>query len=181
MPSRNWVTPFGEITATQAKGLLMGNRGILADKDGRLRRLWKHKGWICCVTKLGNGLVPPKKPFLWTPLFFLDEAVALAAGHRPCAWCRKDDYDRFAEAWPAKAPVLAKKIDETLHKERVDPVCKEQLRHTAEFDGLPSGTFVALNGEAWLVRDTSLARYTPSGYDECVPKPSGSAVVLTPP
>ncbi len=181
MPLQNRVTPFGEIIAAPARGLLMGNRGILHDGSGRLgHKRWKHNHWVSCVTKRGNRRVPLMEPGHYTPLFFLDEAVALAAGHRPCARCRYEASRRFAEAWLGNARLSTKEMDRILHDGRVDPVSRGQRTHTAAFDDLPRGTFVGQDGEAWLVLDSSLARYTPSGYDECVRKPSGSAVVLTP-
>lgn len=159
----------------------MGNRGRLIDKKGNLCRPFEHNGWICCATKWGNRRVPLWEPEHYTPLFFLDEAVAMVAGHRPCALCRREAYVQFKKAWPGNAAALATEINRKLHKERVHPGTKEQIRHTAEFDDLPSGTFVAMDDEAWLVRDSSLARYARCCYDKWVPRPSGRAVVLTPP
>ena len=159
----------------------MGNRGRLIDKKGNLCRPFEHNGWIICATKWGNRRVPLWEPGHYTPLFFLDEAVAMAAGHRPCALCRREAYVQFKKAWPGNAAASAKEINQKLHKERVAPVSKKQITHAAEFNGLPKGTLVALDGEAWLVSGSFLARYTPSGYDERMPRPSGCAVVLTPP
>ena len=159
----------------------MGNRGCLIDNAGKLIKPFGHDGWIICDTEWPGPKVPLWKPGRYTPLFFLDEAVAMAAGHRPCHRCRKEAYVQFKEAWPGNAAASAKEINQKLHKERVNPVSKMQIPHPAEFNGLPKGTFVALDGEAWLVRGSFLARYTPSGYDEWMRRPSGCAVVLTPP
>ncbi len=158
----------------------MGNRGCLIDNHGNLCKAFEHDGWIICATKWRDRCIPLWKPKHYTPLFFLDEAVAMAAGHRPCALCRRQAYIQFKKAWPGNAAALADEINQKLHKERVAPANKKQITHAAEFNGLPKGTFVAVHGEAWLVRGSLLARYTPSGYDEWMPRPPGCAVVLTP-
>jgi hypothetical protein len=102
VPLQNRVTPTGEIVAHPGRGLLMGNRGCLHGPDRRLHAArWRSKAWICCVLEWKGVRRDPMPPGRWTALFFLDEATALAAGHRPCAYCRRADFAAFAEAWRA--------------------------------------------------------------------------------
>ena len=102
MPLQNRVSPLGEIVATAERGGLMGNRGILHDRDRRLGvSRWKHPHWVCCRLAFLGRHRPVMTPGRYTELFFLDEATALAAGHRPCAECRRADYTRFLDAWTA--------------------------------------------------------------------------------
>ena len=182
MPLQNRVNPFGEILATSAKGRMMGNRGALAVAPGKLgKALFKGTRWISCVTDFGGKKLPLMLPGKMTQLFFLDEAVALAAGHRPCGLCRKKDFEKFkAAAWPGKPGIRAAVADGILHKERIVTSTKKQRRFAASFEELPRGTFVELDGEAWLVLDSSLVRYTPAGYDKKLDRPSGCAIVITP-
>ena len=182
MPLQNRVTPFGEIIATPSRGLMMGNRGILHDAPGRLgRRRWRHKNWIICQLEYRNRRIPLMDLGRYTALFFLDEAVALAAGHRPCYKCRRAYYSRFTQCWPRESPPRASEMDCILHTQRVDRASRKQIRHAGRFERLPSGAFVAQGGDAWLVLDSALARYTPEGYDRFIPRPLGDATVLTPP
>src|SRR5262249_9299885 len=100
MPRQNRVTPWGEIVAVAARGEVMGNRGCLVDDEGRLRRArWRSKAWIACKIHFRGYQRDVAPPGRWTALFFLDDAVALAAGHRPCAFCRRHDFVRFKETW----------------------------------------------------------------------------------
>ena len=123
MPLQNRVYPTGEIVADPARGLMMGNRGCL---HGQGRELgvtrWRSKLWICCVLDWKDVRRDPMPPGRWTALFFLDEATALAAGHRPCAYCRRGDYLDFAEAWQAARALPARpraaEMDRLLHAER---------------------------------------------------------------
>src|ERR1700728_3516333 len=102
MPLQNRVTPAGEIVADPGRGLMMGNRGCLHGPGRELGvSRWRSKSWICCVLDWKGVQRDPMPPGRWTALFFLDEATALAAGHRPCAYCRRGDFLGFAEAWRA--------------------------------------------------------------------------------
>ena len=184
MPLRNRVTPFGAIIATPARGLLMGNRGILHDGDGRLGRArWKHRTWVCCLTEFRGRRRKLMQAGRYTELFFLDEAVALAAGHRPCFECRRTDAQAFARAWGRSVPdgmPRAGEMDRILHAERIDRTTRRQHRHPGRFGELPDGTFVAVADEPWLVLGDTLRRYAPTGYDRSMPRPCGPAVVVTP-
>ena len=184
LPLQNRVTPLGELIADPARGLVYGNRGCLHDAEGRIRRRYAGKRWIACRLQFrgwhrGQLLQPGK----FTELFFLDEATAFAAGHRPCALCRREDYDRFAKLWLGLHPgqVGADAIDAQLHAERVGPG-RAQRHHKTDVDGLADGTFVLQEGEPWLVLGSQLLRWTPAGYGERTPRPGfAPALLVTPP
>src|SRR5438132_4099488 len=170
MPLQNRVTPLGELIADPARGLVYGNRGCLHDAQGRIRRRWATKRWISCrLSFRGWHRQPLLQPGRFTELFFLDEATAFAAGHRPCALCRREDYNRFLELTGASS---ADEIDARLHDERLGP------RPEARPD-LPGGAFVLLEGEPWLVTHESLRRWTPAGYTDARTKIGGA--LITPP
>ncbi|MBA3433040.1 MAG: hypothetical protein H0U08_02985 [Actinobacteria bacterium] len=185
MPLQNRVTPLGELIADAGRGLVYGNRGCLHDASGRIRRRYNGKRWIACRLEFrgwqrGQLLQPGR----FTELFFLDEATAFAAGHRPCALCRREDYLHFCEIWGELHPgqVGADAIDEQLHAERVAPESREQLQHRAPLDELPDGAFVLEGGDAWLVVGTQLLKWTPAGYTVRKSRPVGEiAHVVTPP
>ena len=185
MPRQNRVTPFSELIADPGRGLVYGNRGCLHDAQGRVRRRYAVKRWIACQLEFrGWHRAPLMQPGRFTELFFLDEATAFAAGHRPCALCRRADYDRFVEIWDGLRPGQrgADAMDEQLHGERVDPSTRAQRHHVAELDALPDGAFVIEDGEAHLVRGRFLWRWTPAGYASPRARPSDTrAVVITPP
>jgi hypothetical protein len=182
---QNRVTPFGELVADPARGLVYGNRGCLHDNDGHIRRRFNGRRWIACRLEFrGWQRGPLLQPGKFTELFFLDEVTALAAGHRPCALCRYADYTRFTEIWRGLHPdqTGADAIDAQLHRERVDPHTRGQRHHEAAIDDLPDGTFVLRDGSAWLVVDARMLRWTAAGYADHSPRPkSGQAVVITPP
>jgi|tagenome__1003787_1003787.scaffolds.fasta_scaffold20879057_2 hypothetical protein len=185
MPLQNRVTPFSELVAHPARGLLYGNRGCMHDARGRIRRRYGTRRWIACRLEFRGWERGPKlQPGRFTELFFLDEVTAFAAGHRPCALCRRADYDRLGEIWRELHPgqAGADAIDLQLHGERVAPQTRTQLHHCAPLAGLPDGAFVLRDGEPWLVRGRELVRWTPAGYAERVARPrNGAATVITPP
>jgi hypothetical protein len=173
MPIQNRVTPLGELIADPARGLVYGNRGCLHDADGVIRRRYAGRRWIACRLRFrGRHRRPLLQPGRYTELFFLDEATAFAAGHRPCAECRREDYVRFLGLCGAPG---AEAIDRRLHEERLGP------RRSASLRGLPDGAFVLHAGEPWLVRGRELLRWTPGGYANRLARPPGGAVVITPP
>jgi hypothetical protein len=185
VPRRNRVTPLSELIETSARGLVYANRGCLHDADGRIRRRYTGKRWIACRLEFrGWQREALMMPGRFTELFFLDEVTAFAAGHRPCALCRREDYDRFGEIWGELHPGQrgADAIDAQLHQERVDPVTRRQLRRLAELDSLPAGAFVLDQGAPWLVLDGELRRWTPAGYESRRPRDRGAtAELITPP
>lgn len=185
MPLQNRVTPLGELVAHPGRGLVYGNRGCLHDADGRIRRRYNGKRWIACRLKFrGWHRRPLMQPGRFTELFFLDEATAFAAGHRPCALCRREDYDSLAAIWSDLHPgqVGADAIDAQLHSERVDPATRAHGLHEARLDELPDGAFVLHDRAPHLVLGTHLWRWTPEGYVARIPRPRRQqAVLITPP
>ena len=186
MPLRNRVTPFGELIADPARGLVYGNRGCLHDDSGSIRRRFAGKRWIACRLRFrGWHRSPLVQPGRFTELFFLDEATAFAAGHRPCALCRRDDYSRFAATMRDLHPddaTGADAIDARLHLERLDPERREQRHHRTPFDSLPDGVLVVVADEPRLVVGDGLRRWTPGGYVGSCERPlGGTADVITPP
>src|SRR6187200_3701289 len=183
MPLQNRVTPLGELVADSARGLLYGNRGCLHDAEGRIRRVYQVRRWIACRLEFrGRRRTPLMRPGRFTELFFLDEATALAAGHRPCAECRREDYDRFAALWlDLHGERGADTIDRRLHGERWDTAGRSRRLHHARFDDLPEGAFVLQDGSPMLVLRKELLHWSPSGYARHVPRPKGAATLITQP
>src|SRR5450755_2376407 len=155
MPLQIRVTPSGDIIATPHRGLFTGNRGIIHDPATKtLTRRWAGKAWLTCVCEFRGRRREVMGRRSWTELFFLDEATALAAGHRPCFYCRRDDANRFRSAWEqgnGVSGVLAPGIDAVLHRERLDRGNKRLHALPAPLDRLPDGAMVALDGESFLI------------------------------
>jgi hypothetical protein len=184
VPRRNRVTPFGDIIATEARGLLFGNRGVIHDENGRLVRTWHVRRWIACRLEFKGRRRELVRPGRFTELFFLDEATALAAGHRPCAECRREDFLSFRRAWTdthGGGDPRVNDIDRALHSERIGPGGGKRL-HEARFADMPDGSMVAEDDRAWLVLRGELLAWSPFGYSGKRGIP-GSATVhaLTPP
>jgi hypothetical protein len=168
----NRVTPLGEIVAAPERGLVYGNRGCLHDARGRVVRHHTGRRWITCRLEFrGWHRTPVPARGRYTALFFLDEATAFAAGHRPCALCRRADYERLAAILGLGG---AEAIDAQLHRERLGPRASAALRD------LPDGAFVLHAGEPHLVVTGLLRRWTHGGYESAAAA-SGVAEVITPP
>ena len=185
MPLQNRVTPLGEVVADPGRGLVYGNRGCLHDELGRIRRRYSGKRWIAGRLEFrGWKRGPLLQPGRFTELFFLDEVTAFAAGHRPCALCRREDYDRLVATWGELHPgqIGADAVDAQLHAERIAPGTRAQLRHEAPIDELPDGAFVLHDDAPHLVLGENLLRWTARGYAQRTPRPAAQqAVVITPP
>jgi hypothetical protein len=185
MPLQNRVTPLGELIADSGRGLVYGNRGCLHDETGRIRGRYAGKRWIACRLEFrGWRRKPLLQPGKFTELFFLDEATALAAGHRPCALCRREDYDTFSAIWRElhSGEVGADTIDARLHAERVDPITRGRKLHEAAIEPLPDGAFVLEEGAPFVVLGEQFARWTQGGYRERIARPKrGRALLITPP
>jgi len=191
MPLQNRVTPTGEIVADPRRGLMLGNRGCL---HGQGRSLgvsrWRSKLWICCVLEWKGVRRDPMPPGRWTALFFLDEATALAAGHRPCGYCRRGDYLAFATAWqearflPARPHAV--EMDAQLHYERVDR-SRRQRTHMRAAGELPDGVMVLHGSDPALLVGGRPRVWSFDGYGvpQLPPARAGPAdamcEVLTPP
>lgn len=183
MTRQNRVLPTGEIVALDERGMLTGNRGCLHDTAGRLGvARWRHHHWISCELSWNGVRRQMMAPNRWTELFFLDEAVALAAGHRPCALCRRSDWLAFRAAWAMAFGTLPDTpgIDRTLHAARVDSRSRAHRRHEAPAQDLPAGTFILYDGTPALVTESGLQTWRPGGYGPALPTPMDRVTVLTP-
>jgi hypothetical protein len=187
-PLQNRVSPNGEILAVEARGSLMGNRGILHDDQrALLTARWKHPHWVACVLSFKGRQRPVMQVGHYTELFFTDERVALAAGHRPCAECRRADFNRFQSAFSSAYPDLGVKVsapamDRVLHAARVRSRTRQQITHRAALAGLPDGVFYRSDGrDAVLVNDgDQTLAWSFEGY-HAYPRPAVREVeVLTP-
>ena len=192
MPRRNRVDPWGDLHAVSPRGLFTGNRGCVVNDQEQVVRHHGSALWITCVTEFRGWRWPLARPRRWTPLFFLDDAVALAAGHRPCATCRRRDYlayrDAVTLAVGAARPLRAWELNARLQRERLHPGrglsrAKDRMVWTAAFNDLPEGTVViGANGSCELFCGNQLLRYGFAGWTETTHKPPrGMATVLTPP
>jgi hypothetical protein len=184
MPERNRVTPLGEIVAVEQRGLFMGNRGSI-HRDRAIVRPWQVRRWITCALTYEDAVAPVWEPGRWTALFFWDEAVALAAGHRPCSRCRHGAFVRWSDAWERATGDRPKVegMDRVLHDERTTPD-RRPRRHPMSWDRLPPGTFVLVEGGPALVGPDRLVPWEPAavGYGTPIARPAhGRVEVLTPP
>ena len=183
---QNRVTPFGDIIATPERGMFLGNRGCLSDESGVLaRRRWRLRAWITCQLSYKDWWRPVMQPGVWTELFFMDEATALSAGHRPCALCRRPDYDRYRWSW-AKARGLetaakAIEMDGELHACRVHRN-QQKITFNAQAKELPDGVIITRVGEQQphLIYQGRMLGWTPGGYSGGYELPGAEVTVLTP-
>ena len=184
MPLQNRVTPEGELIRTPALGTLMGNRGVLHDDQQEIVRKRRGIAWITCRLD-GGERRELMQPGHYTELFFLDEATALAAGHRPCGECRRSRLDELLEAWVAaglaRSTPKVGEVDQALDAARITRDGNEdKVTFTAQAEDLPDGTFIRLAGEPWLVHRGVVNQWTPDGYRARKPLPHGEVEVLTP-
>lgn len=182
-PLQNRVLPTGAFVADRAyRGALTGNRGILHRSDGTLGSArWTHPHWVACTLTHPrghhHGAMPDRG---WTALFFLDEAVALAAGHRPCGYCRRGAYDAWVTFWTAAfGPTDRVTMDRRLHAARVTR-SRAQVRHEAQAQDLPDGVFVLWRDRPHLVVGRHALPFAPGGYGTATARPDGPLAVLTP-
>lgn len=180
MPLQNRVDPRGVILACPERGTFMGNRGgALHNERREIVRQYASRRWITCLLEFKGRHRVVMSPRRYTELFFLDEAVALAAGHRPCAECRRERFNAFKAAWnPRNA--LADEIDAELHGTRIDGR-KGKVTYRASLNSLPDGCFVQIDDSSFLVWEDSLFLWSPAGYVEKRHRPNDLSVeVLTP-
>jgi hypothetical protein len=184
MPLQNRVDPFGNIFRTAARGTMLGNRGgALHNSDREIVRGYKSRRWITCVLEFRGRRRIVMSPNRYTELFFLDEAVAFAAGHRPCAECRRQRYYAFRHAWrrvkQQHSYPLADDMDLELHPARI--ARGKKVTYEADSSSLPDGCFVQVEGRAYLVWRDALLLWTPEGYSRRDERPRNSIMtVLTP-
>ena len=188
MPIQNRVDPFGNLIRTAARGTTMGNRGGALHNTGReIVRVYKSRRWIACVLEFRGRRREVMSPNRYTELFFLDEATAFAAGHRPCFECRRQDYNRFKTTWLKGNPEYGfnektsfQEIDQLLHKERIDRK-GNKITHGANIKDLPDGAFILIGDEPYLLANSRIYHWTPAGYESAQPLPESTTVtVLTP-
>ena len=187
-PARNRVSPLGEVVAAPGRGEWMGNRGRLHEGQGTRDVVRNHqtRAWITCALTFWDRRAAQWEPGHYTPLFFLDEAVALAAGHRPCAECRRPAYTAFRALVSESQGghrLLATELDRLLHDERWDTARRARRLHEARWGDLPSGSFVLVDDGPALVRGDHLTLWLPdNSYGQQVARPrSGTAILITPP
>ncbi|MCB9078617.1 MAG: hypothetical protein H6631_13540 [Anaerolineaceae bacterium] len=189
MALQNRVDPFGNIHAVEARGTCLGNRGILHDDHRHLIHYHRHQAWIICQLEFKGRRRTPMTPGTYTELFFLDEATALAAGHRPCAECNRPRYNEFKQRWQQAHPDSRDAIDAVLHRARFvprQPDWRQKKRtYVARLDELPDGAFITLDGSPkavpFLVWAAALHRWQFDGYGDPIPRPTDQMVtVLTP-
>jgi hypothetical protein len=178
------VTPLGEIEAIPLRGAWTGNRGIL-HRDREIVRFHAGDLWIVCALEFRGRRREQWQPGHYTFLFFHDEAVAFAAGHRPCAECRRASYDAYRAAWSAGLGVLApsaKQINRQLHAERIVRGTHRRRIHRLPWAELPDGAFVLLEETPAAVIGDRLSEWTREGYGGRRSRPvRGTANVITPP
>ena len=184
---QNRVDPTGKIIFTPERGRWMGNRGVIHDKEKHIVRPFRIKTWITCALQFKGRHREVMARDRYTELFFMDEATAFSAGHRPCAECRREDYNRFKKYWIKGNPefgfnekTLIGRIDEVIHDERIG-TDNEKRTHREPIEILPDGTFILLDGLSYLKKADRLYKWSPEGYSG--PEPitvTGEVDVLTP-
>ena len=184
MPAQNRVTPEGEVVAISLRGAWTGNRGIVHE-GSRIVRSHASDLWITCALRFRDRWSEQWQPHHFTWLYFHDEAVSFAAGHRPCAECRRDAYRSYRDAWAdafGVPPPSATQMNRQLHGERIVRGTHTRRVHAMPWRGLPEGVFVrAADGPA-VVTDDHLTTWTRTGYGARLPRPRlGEAAVITPP
>lgn len=192
MPLQNRVDPWGKLLAISARGAFLGNRGILHNEQREIIKPWAHKAWITCTLDYQgvNGQHVKRQifsPGSYSELFFLDEATAFAAGHRPCAQCRRERFNEFKAAWcaanlgDAAAKISVSELDKQLHAERAVRG-GGKITCSIPFADVPNGAFIEWEGSAVLCWQGSLKKWSPTGYSTVVASPQSSdmVTVLTP-
>jgi hypothetical protein len=178
---------MGEIIRTPARGAWMGNRGLLHNDKQEIVRPFRLLAWITCVLAFKDRKRIVMSPGLYTELFFLDEATAFAAGHRPCYECRRADYQKFKQYWLQGNPAYhfnektsITEIDTIIHRERMN-ADRSKVTFPADIGKLPDGTFVLIDEKPFLIKDELLYAWTPAGYGTGITRPHKMEVgVLTP-
>lgn len=185
MPLQNRVTPTGDIVATPHRGLFTGNRGIIHDPATKtlLKKRWSSPAWITCLCEFRGWRRPVMGRRSWTELFFLDEATAFAAGHRPCFFCRRDDANRFRNCWEegnGVKDIRAREIDSVLHRERLEGSRKRLHPLPVPAAQLPDGAMVQRGDDGFLIAQGRALQWSMAGYRQ-VQAMLDDALLLTPP
>lgn len=167
-PRQNRVDPWGTIVAVSSRGTLLGNRGILHDENKRIVKTHQHQSWVTCKLDYKNRKRKIMSPGTYTELFFLDEATAFAAGHRPCCECRRERYHEFKDFWvkanlaERKEFVTVSEINKVMHAERIKK--REKVSFKAAVSKLPDGTLFSHENAAYLVFETGIYLWSFAGY-----------------
>jgi hypothetical protein len=185
---QNRVDPSGQLIRTTARGAWLGNRGVIHNADRQIVRPFKLKAWITCRLEFKGRKRPIMAPDRWTELFFLDEATAFAAGHRPCGECRREAFNHFKSFWlqgnpghPFTKKTSIQEIDQILHQERIDRR-GSKITHEENILELPPGTFVLFDRQPFLISAPAMFRWSPFGYEAGIALPDTEILpVLTPP
>jgi len=185
MPLQNRVLPQGFIERHSARGTFMGNRGVLHGSNKELKRLFKTKAWIICMLEFKGRKRELMSPNAYTELFFLDEVTAFAAGHRPCAECRRSRYNEFRRAWmegnewEGRLAIRAPEMDEVLHRERIEG--DNKVTWSGRLLDLPHGTMFEFDQKSYAICDGDILEWSFDGYSKADPVTFPEEVdVLTP-
>jgi hypothetical protein len=182
VPLQNRVDPFGDLFRTSARGTMMGNRGGVLHANREIVRPYKSRRWITCVLQFKDRHRIVMSEARYTELFFLDEATGFAAGHRPCAECRRERFNAFREAWRRAKGMdrlpFADEMDLELHPARIS--MRQKVTYQAAIRTLPDGCFVQIEGRPYLLWGDSMLLWTPDGYVRRETRLDSAATVLTP-
>ncbi len=187
MPYQNKVDPWGNIQAVSSRGMFLGNRGVLHNEHQEIISTHRIKGWVTCILEFKDRHREIMTPKRYTELFFLDEATAFSAGHRPCAECRRKRFNEFKSAWfEANKSLLkneklsAPNMDKVIHEERIFK--KEKVTFNAKLSTLPTGTMIQIRSETFLLWNQNLYHWSYSGYTEAkiAYSKDEEVIVLTP-
>ena len=186
MPLQNRVDPWGAIHAVKSRGAFLGNRGIIHNPQKEIITTHRTQGWVTCRLNFKGRKQKIMEPGSYTQLFFLDEATAFSAGHRPCAECRRERYNEFKAAWIEvnsqllkDKPPISTNIDRIIHRERINR--KQKVTYTDSLDALPDGTMIEHDSHAYLVWKDNIFQWSFFGYTPVdVKQIEGKVVVLTP-
>ena len=184
---QNRVDPFGNLIKTKARGAWTGTRGVLHNDQQEIIRSFKLKAWLTCRLEFKGRKRKMMSPNRYTELFFLDEATAFAAGHRPCCECRREDFNKFKTLWLKANPeygfdkkISIQKIDSVIHSERMN-ADQSKKNYEENIHDLPNGSFISINNNPYLVLDKQLFLWTPFGYEKGIAlRGIGKITVLTP-
>ena len=183
---QNRVDPLGNLIRTKARGCWTGTRGVIHNDQQEIVRPFKLKAWLTCQLSFKERKRIIMSPNRYTELFFLDEATAFAAGHRPCCECRRNDFNQFKSLWIIGNPgfdfdkkTAIKKIDHVLHEERINKN-QSKIFFNEKADQIPNGTFILFDENPYLVLNGLMLLWTPFGYNIGVKLPADLLTVITP-
>lgn len=184
---QNRVDPFGNLIKTEARGSWTGTRGVIHNDQQEIIRTFKLKAWLTCKLEFKGRKRKVMSLDRYTELFFLDEATAFAAGHRPCCECRREDFNKFKSFWLAGNPAYnfdkktsIQRIDNVIHEERINRN-KSKVTFEENIHNIPDGSFILLNNEPYIVLGSQFYLWSPFGYRDGIALPNvEKLIVLTP-